>query len=182
MGIFTFVPMQNNRIFLIGFMGVGKTTIGKRLANKLDIPFVDLDQIIEDKFQISINEFFSKYGEATFRKEETKMLESVIGEFDKAIISVGGGLPCFNENMERMNANGTTCYLHRPAKELFQRLINSKTDRPLLRDLNDDELLNFIDNKLLEREVYYNQAKFTFTREEQELNQIIKILNINGVK
>jgi shikimate kinase len=174
--------MQSNLIFLIGFMGVGKTTIGKRLANKLNIPFVDLDQEIEEKFKISINEFFSKYGEATFRKEETKMLESVITKFDKGIISVGGGLPCFNQNMERMNANGTTCYLHRPAKELFQRLINSKIDRPLLRDLNDDELLSFIDTKLIEREVYYNQAQFKFMREEQELNQIITILNINEVK
>ncbi|PWH86767.1 shikimate kinase [Brumimicrobium oceani] len=168
--------MQNNRIFLIGFMGVGKTSIGKRLANKLNIPFVDLDQEIEKKFKISINEFFSKYGELSFRKEETKMLLDTIHEFQNAIISVGGGLPCFNQNMKTMNNNGVTCYLHRPPKELFHRLVNSKSERPLLKDLNDDQLLEFIENKVEEREAFYNQAKIVFNRDEQELDSMIKVL------
>lgn len=159
-------------------MGVGKSTIGKRLANKLNIPFVDLDQKIESKFQISINEFFSKYGESTFRKEETKMLLSSIDEFENAVISVGGGLPCFNQNMQTMNNSGLTCYLHRPPKELFHRLVNSKSERPLLKDLNDDQLLNFIENKVDEREVFYNQAKFVLNRDQQELDQIIEILGL----
>ncbi len=170
--------MQSKRIFLIGFMGVGKTTIGKRLAKKLDFPFVDLDQAIEEKFKISINEFFSKYGESAFRNEETKMLESVIIEYDTVVISVGGGLPCFNENMQRMNAAGITCYLHRPAKELFQRLVGSKTNRPLLKDLNDDEMLSFIEIKLSEREAFYNQSNFIFKRNQQEVRQIIEALGL----
>lgn len=171
--------MQKNLIFLIGFMGVGKTTIGKKLAKKLSIPFLDLDYLIEKKFKISINDFFEKYGEPTFRKEETLMLEEVITGNQSAIVSVGGGLPCFNENMKRMNEAGTTCYLHRPAKELFQRLINSKAERPLLKDLNDEELLQFIEKKIEEREVYYNQAAIKFTRDQQEVNEMIKILNLN---
>lgn len=173
--------MQNNRIFLIGFMGVGKTTIGKKMANKLSLPFIDVDQKIEEKFKITINEFFAKYGESTFRREETNVLNDVISEFENAIISVGGGLPCYNDNMSRMNQNGITCYLHRPAKELFQRLVNSKTERPLLKDLNDEELLLFIENKLEEREVFYNKASFKFNRSQQEVNEIIKCLGFGHI-
>src|SRR5690554_5157022 len=136
--------MQNKRIFLLGFMGAGKTTLGKRLANKSGLPFVDVDQKIEAYFQLSIQSIFEKYGEAFFRKEESKMLEKLIEEFPQAILSVGGGLPCYNNNMELMNLSGTTCYLHRPAKELFHRLKNSKENRPLLTGKSDAELLQYI--------------------------------------
>jgi shikimate kinase len=176
MGLFTFVVMQSNLIFLIGFMGVGKTTIGKRLANKLNIPFIDLDQEIEKKFQISINEFFAKYGEQAFRTEETKMLKFIISESEQAIISVGGGLPCYNENIQRMNVAGKTLYLQRPAKELYNRLVNSKADRPLLNDLKGDELLRFIEDKLLVREGFYNQAQIKLTRDQQEISEIVELL------
>jgi len=138
--------------------------------------------LIENKFQITINAFFEKYGEATFRKEETKMLEEVISNNVEAIVSVGGGLPCYNDNMKRMNAAGVTCYLQRPAKELFQRLKNSKGNRPLLKELNNDELLEFIEDKLREREVYYNQASLVFNRYQQEVESIVKTLSSKGME
>lgn len=138
--------------------------------------------MIENKFQITINAFFEKYGEATFRKEETKMLEEVISNNVEAIVSVGGGLPCYNDNMKRMNAAGVTCYLQRPAKELFQRLKNSKGNRPLLKELNNDELLEFIEDKLREREVYYNQASLVFNRYQQEVESIVKTLSSKGME
>ncbi|RFC53199.1 shikimate kinase [Brumimicrobium aurantiacum] len=170
--------MQKNLVFLIGFMGVGKTTLGKKIAKKLEYTFVDIDQKIESKFKISINEFFNKYGETTFRKEETKMLESIISEENNAIISVGGGLPCFNGNMELMNKSGVTCYLKRPPKELYHRLVNGKGNRPLLKELNDEELLLFIENKLNEREMYYNQARFVFLRDRQSVENLVEELNL----
>lgn len=168
--------MQNNLIFLIGFMGAGKTTIGKKLARQLNIDFVDLDQTLENKFGITINEFFTQYGEAAFRIEETKMLKEIVLLHNKAVISVGGGLPCFNENMEVMNREGVTCYLHRPAKELFQRLKTGKTTRPLLRDLEGPELLSFIESKLEDRSRYYEMAKHKFLRHQQTTEYIVEKL------
>lgn len=178
MDLFTFVDMQKKSVFLIGFMGVGKTTLGKKIANKSGLPFIDLDKEIETAFEMSINSIFDKYGETFFRKEETKMLKKVIEENQHFIISVGGGLPCFNNNMELMNRAGLTCYLHRPARELYQRLRNSKDERPLLRELNDEELLNFIEDKLLEREVFYKQASLVVTREQQEVNLMMNVLGL----
>src|SRR5690606_16204231 len=105
--------MLHQRIFLIGFMGAGKTTLGKKIAHRSGLPFLDIDQEIENHFQLSINAIFEKYGEPFFRKEESKMLIQIINKYPKAIISVGGGLPCFNKNMELMNNAGITCYLQR---------------------------------------------------------------------
>nr|WP_299207419.1 shikimate kinase [uncultured Brumimicrobium sp.] len=173
--------MQNKRIFLIGFMGAGKTTLGKRLANKSGLPFVDVDQKIEAYFQLSIQSIFEKYGEAFFRKEESKMLEKLIEEFPQAILSVGGGLPCYNNNIELMNLSGTTCYLHRPAKELFHRLKNSKENRPLLTGKSDAELLQYIEVKLLEREVFYSKAKIIVYRDQQDVSSLMKRLELTAI-
>lgn len=178
MGLFTFVDMQSKRIFLIGFMGVGKTTIGKKLSDSSGLPFIDVDHEIEKLFDLSINSIFEKFGEAFFRKEETKMLEKIASENSQAIISVGGGLPCYNKNMELMNRVGLTCYMHRSTDELHQRLKNSTHERPLLRGLDDEQLKQFIEDKLLEREVYYNQAKIKVRSTEQEVEQMMVVLNL----
>lgn len=167
---------MDNRFFLIGFMGVGKTTLGKQLAHKLGLPFIDVDKVIEEDAGISINSFFEKLGEEAFREKEVKALKNIIKRQSKAVISVGGGLPCFFDNMKLMNDSGVTCYLHRPAKELFHRLKNSKTKRPLVKDLNDEELLSFIEETLLEREEYYKKAQYTFSRNQQTAEEIKNIL------
>jgi|SRR5690554_5975349 len=168
--------MQTKRVFLIGFMGAGKTSIGKKLANSFGLPFLDVDSLLVEKHKMSINDFFQKYGEKAFREEETRVLKEIIATYSEAIIAVGGGLPCFNENMTLINKEGISIYLHRPAKELFARLRNKKEDRPLIRDLSDDELLAFIEGQLLKREQFYNQAHLKVGRDEQKLNLLKEML------
>jgi len=178
MGLFTFVHMQNKQIFLIGFMGAGKTTLGNKIAEKLGVSFIDIDQEIESLLGMTISSVFEKNGEEFFRTQESKMLLDVILSQKQAIVSVGGGLPCFNNNMELMNKSGLTCYLKSPAEELYRRLKNSTINRPLLKELNDEELLRFIESKLLEREKYYNEAKLIVPTEDQYLDRIIELLKV----
>lgn len=172
--------MIDQNIFLIGFMGAGKTSVGKKLAKKMGLTFIDLDEALIIKFGISINEYFAKFGEESFRDEETKMLKETISDLkinnETGVISTGGGLPCFNSNMEQMNKNGVTIYLERPAKELFHRLVNNRSKRPLLLRLNEDELLQFITDSLEKRKLFYRQAKLILNREEQGINDIVKRL------
>lgn len=164
-------------VFLIGYMGVGKTTVGKRLSNYLNVEFIDTDRVIEGKFDCSIAEYFTKYGEESFRLEEQSVLKSIIKNKKAAIVSVGGGLPCFLGNMDLMNENGTTVYLHRPAKELFQRLKQRKSSRPLIADMSDDELLKFIDKSVSERERFYMRANYIADRDNQETKELANMIN-----
>ena len=158
-------------IFLIGFMGVGKTSLGKKLANRLNIPFLDTDDLIEQKVGMTIADYFAKKGENAFRNTEKELLLNY--DFNNAIVSTGGGLPCYHKNMETMNEKGITIFLNRPAKELQQRLINAKKQRPLIKELNDDELLEFITSKLVERRPFYEMANFTLDRNSQTVDEII---------
>lgn len=145
------------RIFLIGFMGCGKTTMGKRLARYLEYDFVDLDKFLEDKAGMTINEFFKTRGETVFREFEKDILQE--GSFnDDTVIATGGGLPCFFDNIRWMNENGFTVYLKMPPGGLVKRLKHA-TDRPLISGLNEQELLKFITNKLDEREPFYEKAR-----------------------
>lgn len=144
-------------IFLIGFMGCGKTTLGRKLASRMDYPFIDLDHVLEAKVDMTIAEYFSAHGEDSFRKLESEILKQ--NDYPvNAIISTGGGLPCFFDNMDWINAHGRSIYIQLPAKTLAQRLSNEKNKRPLLRDKQGDELVVFIDQKLNEREIFYKQA------------------------
>lgn len=165
------------RVILIGFMGCGKSTLGKKIARQLDVPFIDADKEIEKAHKLSIGEIFGKYGESGFREMETEYIKglSCQGEF---VLATGGGLPCFNKNMEFLNQLGTTFYLDRSAKELANRLKNAKTQRPLLAGLNDEELLDFIEVKLKERDDYYKLAKVILNREDQTANEIVNLVNL----
>ena len=179
---YIFVKMENKRIFLIGFMGVGKSTLGKKLANKLNWEFIDIDQAIEQKFDMSVLSFFKLYGESIFREEETRMVKKIVEENRRAIIATGGGLPVFNNNMALLNRSGITCYLHRPVKELYQRLSKSREKRPLIKDLDEDRLLEFIEKGVLKRETYYNLSQHKLNRDQQTVEQIINILELNVEK
>jgi shikimate kinase len=149
--------LGSDLIFLIGFMGCGKTTLGRKLSSRLGYDFIDLDHAFEKQEGTTIAEFFSKFGEDTFRETESALLKQTT--YPKhAVISTGGGLPCFFDNMEWMNARGKTIYIKLSPKTLADRLENEKHRRPVLNDRNEKELIDFIEEKLSERDKFYNQA------------------------
>jgi shikimate kinase len=151
------VSDQLGLIFLIGFMGCGKTTLGRRLASRLGYQFMDLDHIFEEKEGMTIAEYFSTFGEDAFRKEESGVLKQTKYPAN-AIIATGGGLPCFFDNMDWMNAHGKTVYIKLSPKTLAGRLENEKDERPVLQGRYGDDLVVFIASKLAEREKFYSRA------------------------
>ncbi len=160
------------RIFLTGYMGAGKTTLGKAFARELDVPFVDLDWYIEERFHKSISELFTLRGEASFRELERSMLHEV-ADFDDVIVSTGGGTPCFYDNMDYMNQKGKTVFLNVHPDILFQRLHVARQQRPILQNKTDEELRNFIKDALNKRLSFYNQAHFRFDAGQLESRQEI---------
>jgi len=141
-------------------MGSGKTNLGKRLANKLNISFFDLDAEIEKLSNKTISTLFNEDGEANFRKLEQNVLNDFIANKENFVLSLGGGTPCYENNMEQINSVGTSIYLKYNVGILASRLINAKTERPLIKGLNEKELVSFIEIKLKEREKYYGQSKY----------------------
>ena len=126
-------------IFLIGFMGAGKTTVGRILANKLKLAYLDLDEVIEKELKLTVQEIFSRFGEDIFRDAETKALQTITQK-DKQVVATGGGVVLRKENWETMEANGITVYLKAPAEVLWSRVKNN-TSRPLLQVENPFERL-----------------------------------------
>lgn len=148
-------------IFLIGYMGSGKTTLGRAYASASQMQFIDLDWFIEERFHKTIQEIFSERGEDGFRKIERNMLHEV-GEFENVIIAAGGGTPCFFDNVEFMNQAGDTVFLDVNTEILFRRLKIAKAKRPLIMGMNDEELMTFIELALEKRLPYYERAKYRF--------------------
>ena len=148
------------RIFLVGFMGAGKSVVGRRLAKSLNLSFYDLDEEIESHYKMSVSAIFQKYDEACFRKLETSVLESFSNK-DNFVLSCGGGTPCFSENMAFMNSIGTTIYIKLSADELLERISNSYHKRPLTEGKSDEELASYVDAMLKKREPFYSMAKIT---------------------
>ncbi|MFC2700468.1 shikimate kinase [Segatella oris] len=146
------------RIILIGYMGAGKTTVGKALAKELRMPFYDLDWYIESRMHKTVKAIFDERGEAGFRKIEHNMLHEV-AEFEDIIISCGGGTPCFFDNIDYMNRQGETVYLKATPEVLYGHLKMGKTIRPLLLNKTADEVQVFIREQLAQREPYYSKAK-----------------------
>ena len=167
-----------NRIFLIGYMGSGKTTIGKLLATRLNYSFVDMDAHIEKKYFKTVSQIFAELGEAEFRLIEQKCLHE-LAEFDNVIISTGGGAPCFFDNMQFMNATGLTFYLKFSSTQLANRLETSRAyKRPLLAERKGEDLLQFIAEGLVVREPFYMQAAYSVTGETETIvNEINELLN-----
>lgn len=156
-------------------MGAGKSTLGKKLANRLGIPFVDADKEIEAHFKKSIGEIFADHGESYFREIEQEYIQT-LGLREEFVLATGGGMPCYGRNMERLNTLGTTIYLERSAKELAHRLVNAKAQRPLIASLKNEDLLEAIEDKLAEREEYYKLATIIPLREEQNPKDLIRII------
>ena len=164
------------RIYLIGFMGSGKTTIGKPLAAKLGYQFIDQDDIIEKKFGMTITEVFASFGEPKFRETEHQVL-SELSEINNVVIATGGGCPCFFHNMDLMNQHGLTIYLKGDPKTLVHRLKDSHSTRPLIKDKTEPELIQYVIDKLLEREMFYAQAKHTIQAVNLRVEDIIHLLD-----
>lgn len=163
-------------LYIIGFMGSGKTTAGKKLANKLGYLFIDMDAYLEKKYLQSIPELFEDKGEDIFRKLERQCLDE-LSNLDEVVVSTGGGAPCFFDNMALMKETGKTIYLSAPPAVLVNRLENAKTERPVLKaaDHNDD-LKQFIQEKLSERETYYQQADIEVDATNLKVKDILDLL------
>lgn len=160
-------------IFLIGFMGSGKTTWGKKLANRLQKQFVDLDQLIVQQVGMSIPEYFERYGEEQFRIVESKILKEQLNP--DTIISTGGGSPCYFDNMDWINSHGLSVYLSLSPKALFTRLQQSNiANRPALKGLQGEALLAFIEEKLAARAPFYNQAQLRVDQMNATIDSIIQ--------
>ncbi|MFA7082532.1 MAG: shikimate kinase [Bacteroidales bacterium] len=159
------------RIFIIGFMYSGKSTVGKKLANSMNLNHIDTDKVFESKYNITISSFFEKYGEDLFRELEHKILLETIEE-DNIIVSTGGGLPCFHNNIEIIKENGISIYLNMSPISIIHRINNSKKKRPLLQNKSPEELQEYIENLLKEREVFYNQANLKIKGEDPNIKGI----------
>jgi shikimate kinase len=150
--------MEIKRIFLIGFMGSGKTTLGRNLANAMKWRFVDLDHCVEEKAGMSVSSIFSTRGEPAFRELERDALSDLLME-ENVVVSTGGGTPCFFDNIERMNQSGLTIYLKLSAEILGQRLEHGKQIRPLVAHKSASEIRDYINDKLAERSLFYEKSK-----------------------
>ncbi len=148
------------RIIIIGYMGAGKTTVGRALAAELGIEFYDLDWYIESRMRKTVKQLFDEVGEEGFRKIEHNMLHEV-AEFENVVISCGGGTPCFFDNMAYMNQQGDTVYLKANPEILYKHLKMGKSVRPLLLNKTPEEVQVFITEQLADREPYYSRAKYT---------------------
>jgi shikimate kinase len=155
------------KVFLIGFMGSGKTYIGKQLAQLLDYLFVDTDSLIENTEGVTVAQLFETQGETTFRKIESERLQG-LSKWDNIIVATGGGAPCFHDNMAFINKSGITVYLKTKPELLLERLKPETEHRPLLRGRTDAQLLAFIKERVAARETFYGQADIVIHQESNE--------------
>lgn len=161
-------------IFLIGFMGCGKSTLGKKVAKKTDYTFIDLDELIVKEIGMSISMYFETFGEDSFRAVEQKMLHS-LKDTTNTIVATGGGAPCFFDNMDWMNQYGKTVYIKLSPKALVSRLLQKEIEtRPLLKGKSQNELVDFISATLEERTPFYSRAKIVYDGLQSNPKDLIK--------
>ena len=160
------------RVYLIGYMGSGKTTLGKAFAQAAHLQFIDLDWYIEERMHKAIKDLFAERGEEGFRQVERNMLHEA-GEFENVVIAAGGGTPCFFDNIDYMNRTGDTVFLNASFEALFRRLKVAKSKRPLLSGKSDEELKEVIRNGLAERMAFYGKAKHWFLSDYLESREQI---------
>ena len=168
---------SSKNIFLIGMMGSGKSYWGKAIAAMIGYRYVDMDELLIHEEGKSINQIFEENGEQYFRDKETEILNTSFLWKDKFVMATGGGLPCFNNNIDTLNKQGITIWINEPVEILCQRLLKEKDHRPLIKNLTNEGLKTYLENKLTERTPYYNQANFTVTSEdltETFIKQLIK--------
>jgi shikimate kinase len=162
------------KIFLIGFMGAGKTHWGRLLSEKLGIRFFDLDEQVTEHAGKSIPEIFATEGEEQFRLLEKEVLYIITESHGSFVMACGGGSPCYFNNIEYMNQAGTTVWINTPLDTLFDRLVKEKNKRPLIKELSVEQLRGFISKKFADRKIYYEQANVTVDEEPVQLDRLIE--------
>lgn len=169
--------IKKMRIVLLGYMASGKSSIGKKLAKSLDTNFIDLDDYIIEKEGISITKIFKEKGEIYFRKIEHNYLKEILQKKSKFILSLGGGTPCYSDNMNLINnSNTTSIYLQGSTPTMIKRLIKKKAKRPLIASLGDDKIPEFVAKHLFERRCFYEQAKITISIDDKKKSEVAKEL------
>ena len=158
-------------IYIIGYMGSGKTTIANELSNMLKLPYVDTDKEIQKKTNYTINEIFKKFDEIYFRKKEKEILTSIKGN---KIVSTGGGLPIYSDNMKYIKKNGISIYLKTPIQILYNRLKNSSDNRPLIQNIKNSDLKKFINKQIKQREYFYKQANYILETKDLSKEEILR--------
>lgn len=167
---------MKKHIVLIGFMGAGKTTLGKKIASKLNMPFIDTDAIIEKQENKTISEIFRDNGEEYFRELEHDFILK-FSDIEPSIISTGGGMPCYKNNMVLLKKTGCVIYLQHPPGQLANRLYHAKKSRPLIEGKTLDAIQSLIHFKLNERELYYKQADYILAPDSQTIDRILSLIN-----
>lgn len=173
------------RIILIGYMGSGKTTVGKTLSKETGMMFYDLDWYIESRMRKTVAQIFAEKGEEGFRKIEHNMLHEV-AEFENVIISCGGGTPCFFDNIDYINQQGEVVYLKATPEVLYRHLLMGKVERPLIKNKTPEELIVYITEQVAKREEFYNKARYTldvslmdnYEKIQLSVDQLRQLLNI----
>lgn len=164
------------KIFLIGFMGCGKTHIGHELSKKLVLPFFDLDHQIEEKEEKPVTAIFKEYGEDYFRALEKDVLYFITETHDSFVMAAGGGTPCFFNNIGYMKNRGTVLWLNCSIDCLYERLTTEREKRPLINGLSDEQLRSYIEKKLADRKIYYEQATTVVTDDNPKLDDMVSKL------
>lgn len=168
------------KLFLVGYMGCGKSSLGRKVARRGAMRFVDMDSLIEEREGASVSDIFYYQGEEYFRMREREIIEEIAAEDGDVVVSTGGGVPTWRDNMARMNEVGECVYLRRTAEQIASRLSpHGRQKRPKLRGLNDEELVAFMTANMAEREPYYSQAKHCIDCASMSDEELIeKILSV----
>ncbi|AOW19871.1 shikimate kinase [Urechidicola croceus] len=161
------------KIVLIGYMASGKSAVGKKLASILKYDFIDLDSYIEKKENKTVSEIFSQNGEIYFRLKETECLKELLNSDLDFVLSLGGGTPCYSNNIKTIFEKSESFYLKASINTLFQRLSNEKDHRPLVAELDSDKLKEFIAKHLFERAPYYEQASNSIITDGKEVTEVV---------
>lgn len=166
------------RVFLIGFMASGKSSVGKKLAKKIGLPFVDLDDYIEEKYNTTIRSLIYNKGMDKFREIEKQSLETIINKNENILLSTGGGTSCYFDNMKLMNETGVTVYLEVDIHTLVNRLMYAKKDRPLIWGKSREDLTVYAKDLLGRRQVYYQKAMHTISGKDLKIESLVNLLEI----
>ena len=165
------------KLFLIGYMGCGKSTTGRRVAKQLEVKYADTDALVEEREGASVNDIFYYEGEEYFRMAERRAVETLLESGDDLIVATGGGLPTWRDNMQLLIDHGTTIYLRRSAEQILSRLSDyGRQKRPMFRDKSDEELLEFMNKQMAEREIFYSKARLSVdctTRSDDEVVEYV---------